>query len=126
MMFKPAFPTKLHQDVAELVRDYFHETNSIDTVLVVNSCARGQAIPESDLDFAILTKPGVSPAERMSIETSWQSYSETQPTLLQYKQSNIINYIIGHIMELCKNIAYLIFVNIYIHNIITTISDYVA
>ena len=88
MMFKPAFPTKLHQDVAELVRDYFHETNSIDTVLVVNSCARGQAIPESDLDFAILTKPGVSPAKRMSIETSWQSYSETQPTLLQYKQSN--------------------------------------
>jgi predicted nucleotidyltransferase len=54
MTYRPIFPTILHQDTAELVRDYFLITSNVDTVLVVNSCARGQAVPESDLDFAIL------------------------------------------------------------------------
>jgi hypothetical protein len=60
----------------------------VDTVLVVNSCARGQATPESDLDFAILIKPGTTPAEIKNIQTSWQIYSETQPTFLKYRRSN--------------------------------------
>src|SRR5437667_388490 len=52
MTFIPKFPTKLHQDTAELIRDYFLTISSVDTVLVVNSCARGQAVPESYLDNA--------------------------------------------------------------------------
>src|SRR6187455_3473022 len=88
MMFKPIFPTKLHQDSAELIRDYFLKIHNVDTVLVVNSCARGQAVPESDLDFAILVKPGTGPVEIKSIETGWQFYSDTQPTISKYKRSN--------------------------------------
>ena len=57
MTFKPSFPTKLHQDTAELIRDYFLTIPNVDTILIVNSCARGQAVPESDLDFAILINP---------------------------------------------------------------------
>jgi predicted nucleotidyltransferase len=85
---KPIFPTKLHQDSAELIRDYFLAIPAVDTVLVVNSCARGQAVPESDLDFAILTKPDTTSTELIKIERSWQSYLETQATFLRYKQSN--------------------------------------
>ena len=85
---KPIFPTKLHQDSAELIRDYFLAIPAVDTVLVVNSCARGQAVPESDLDFAILAKPDTTTTELSNIERSWQNYSETQPTFLKYKQSN--------------------------------------
>ncbi len=88
MMFKPSFPTKLHRDTAELIRDYFLAIPGVDTVLVVNSCARGQAVPESDLDFAILTKPNTILTEIRNIESSWQIYLETQPTFLKYKQSN--------------------------------------
>jgi predicted nucleotidyltransferase len=88
MTFKPHFPTKLHQDAAELIKDYFLAITVVDTVLVVNSCARGQAAPDSDLDIAILTKPGTTLTERMNIECSWQSYLETQPAILQYKESN--------------------------------------
>src|SRR3954451_5395333 len=88
MVFKPAFPTKLHQDSAEVIRDYFLAIPNVDTVLVVNSCARGQAVPESDLDFAILTKPNTTPGEIKEIENSWQVYSKAQPTLLKYKRSN--------------------------------------
>jgi len=88
MIFKPNFPTRLHQDTADLIRDYFLAIPGVDTVLVVNSCARGQAVPESDLDFAILIKPGVTLTEKMNLESLWQSYSETQSTFLKYKESN--------------------------------------
>ena len=88
MTVKPTFPTLLHQDTAELVRDYFLTIPNVDTVLVVNSCARGQALPESDLDFAILVKPDTTSTEIKNIETSWQIYSNTQQTFLKYKQSS--------------------------------------
>jgi len=88
MINKPNFPTKLHQDAAELVRDYFLSIPYVDTVLVVNSCARGQAVPESDLDFAILVKPETSFTEIENIENTWLNYSENQPTILKYKKSN--------------------------------------
>ena len=88
MTFKPGFPTKPHRDTAELIRDYFLATPGVDTVLVVNSCARGQAVPESDLDFAILMRPGATMVEITNIEKSWQIYLEMQPAFLKYKQSN--------------------------------------
>ena len=84
----PAFPTTLHQETAELVRDYFLAVPSVDTVLVVNSCARGKAVPESDLDFAILTKPDTSRNEIILIENTWWVYAETHPVLVKYKKSN--------------------------------------
>ncbi|MDP4265182.1 MAG: hypothetical protein Q8941_21830, partial [Bacteroidota bacterium] len=70
MIFKANFPTILHKDTAELVRDYFSAIPDVDTVLVVNSCARGQAVTESDLDFAILVNPDTTAAEIKSIETN--------------------------------------------------------
>jgi hypothetical protein len=56
--------------------------------LIVNSCARGQAVPESDLDFAILIKPDTTSDEIKKIEHNWRIYSEKQPTFLKYKQSS--------------------------------------
>jgi hypothetical protein len=88
MTFKPIFPTSLHQDTAELVKNYFLNIPSVDTVLVVNSCARGHAVPESDLDFAILVKPDTTKTEIETIEVTWKTYYNTQPTFLKYKQSN--------------------------------------
>jgi len=88
MVSNLSFPTKLHQDSAELIRDYFLAISNVDTVLVVNSCARGKAAPESDLDFAILVKPGTAAAEIKNIEQAWRIYSEKQPTFLKYKQSS--------------------------------------
>ena len=87
MIFKPSFPTQLHKDAAETVRDYFLAVPCVDTVLVVNSCARGQAVAESDLDFAILVEPETSRTEIGKMENAWQIYSQTQPTLNRYKQS---------------------------------------
>jgi len=88
MLLKAIFPTTLHKDSAELVRDYFLTIPKVDTVLVVNSCARGKAVPESDLDFAILIKPDATPTEIKNIQDAWQIYSEAQATIIKYKQSN--------------------------------------
>ena len=83
----PIFPTSLHEDAAYTITEYFSKIPSIDTVLVVNSCARGQAVPESDLDFAILANRGTTPVEIKEIEHSWEVYQHCQPTILTYKQS---------------------------------------
>lgn len=88
MNSKLSFPTTLHQEVADLVRDYFLTIPDVDSILVVNSCARGQAVPESDLDFAILVNPDTALEEKKKIEAGWEIYSGTQQTFLSYKQSS--------------------------------------
>jgi predicted nucleotidyltransferase len=81
------FPTVLHQEAAGVVTSYFSAIPQVDTILLVNSCARGVAAPESDLDFAILVEPGTSAFQRMEIETAWQSYSNSQATLSRFNHS---------------------------------------
>src|SRR5258705_3717767 len=88
MTFTPSFPTPLHHDVARLVNDYFSFLANIDTVLVVNSCARGLAVPESDLDLAILAKPGTTKKEIEKAEAAWQVYSDHHDTISNYKESS--------------------------------------
>ena len=85
---EPVFPTSMHQHVAELVHDFFHGFPVVDTVLVVNSCARGNAVPESDLDFAILMKPGITEPAKLEIERSWQTFLATHSLFSSYRQSN--------------------------------------
>jgi predicted nucleotidyltransferase len=86
MTLNPIFPTELHQKAAELINDYFLSIPSVDTVLVVNSCARGQAVLESDLDFAILVKPNVTKKGIEKIEIAWNLYSKEHDTILAYKK----------------------------------------
>jgi hypothetical protein len=88
MAGNPVFPTKLHLDTAEIVNDYFKHVPETDTVLIVNSCARGQAVPESDLDFAILVRPETTADQINIIHSAWQTFSASQPAILQYKSSN--------------------------------------
>ena len=88
MLHRPVFPTKSHEDAAEIVKEYFRNVPETDTVLVVNSCARGQAVAESDLDFAVLVSPETSAAQMNNILTAWLSFSASQPAIVKYKDSN--------------------------------------
>lgn len=83
-----AFPTPLHQESAELARDFFLQQPCVDTVLVVNSCARGQATPESDLDMAILVKPGTPDDEFQHVEALWQQVIASDPLLARFRASH--------------------------------------
>lgn len=82
------FPTKLHNDAAEAVTDYFLKIPEVDTILIVNSCARGQAVADSDLDFAILVVPVTSPNEMKKMEAAWSSYSTNTPAILEFRRSS--------------------------------------
>jgi predicted nucleotidyltransferase len=88
MKNKPGFPTQLHENTGRLVTDYFLNTPDVDTVLLVNSTARGKAVPESDLDFAILVAPGLTQTQIKNIETAWQIFSENQTVISEYKKSS--------------------------------------
>lgn len=85
---QPKFPTLLHQKTAEFARDFFLNQSTVDTVLVVNSCARGQATPESDLDMAVLVKPETAHSDMQELETKWQAALQSNPVFQQFKTSH--------------------------------------
>ncbi len=70
--FHLQFPTILHEQAADRAYVFFQPKPGVDTVLVVNSCARGQGIPESDLDMAVLIDPGMPDDEAARLEAEWQ------------------------------------------------------
>lgn len=81
------FPTLLHEQAAESVYHFFQPHAAVDTVLVVNSCARGQAVPESDLDMAVLVLPNTQEEEYMRLEALWQQELATNDALRRYRAS---------------------------------------
>ena len=88
MKLTPCFPTALHEEAAVIVCDYLRPMPAVDSVLIVNSCARGQAVPESDLDFAILVKPRSTAMQISNIESEWRAYSQKQSVLIKYTASH--------------------------------------
>ena len=89
----PEFPTKLHRQAAEAVKEYFLSISTVDTVLIVNSCARGKAVAESDLDFAILVAPGTSQYEMTEMHSVWLSFSTNAPAILKFRQSSPFSHL---------------------------------
>ena len=82
------FPTTLHGETAELVMEFFLALPVVDTFLLVNSCARGQAVPESDLDFAVLLSPDTPSGEQDILEQAWQRYSTSNTDILRFRKSH--------------------------------------
>ena len=82
---QPSFPTPIHKEAAEAIKEYFQDIKNVDTILVVNSCARGQAVAGSDLDLAILTAQGTTTAEIGEMEIAWQLFAAKSPALSTYR-----------------------------------------
>lgn len=81
------FPTSLHKQTTEAVAAFFSASPVVDTVLIVNSLARGQATSASDLDFAILVDPAVHAADIQHLEQQWTAFAAAHPTFAQFRQS---------------------------------------
>jgi hypothetical protein len=81
------FPTPLHQQVARLAYDFFNGDTLVDTVLVVNSCARGQATPDSDLDLAVLVRASAAARGLQDLETAWRSFMTASPVVAEFRKS---------------------------------------
>lgn len=78
------FPTRLHARVAELAAGFFSHRKFVDTVLLVNSCARGTAAAESDLDMAILVSPETSAEMIQDLENAWSRFAPQSETIRQF------------------------------------------
>ncbi len=77
MSTKPEFPTLIHRRAAEAIVD-FSIGLSVEAVLLVNSCARGTATPESDLDIALLIDPELPTKQRQSLDDAWRKRYENE------------------------------------------------
>jgi predicted nucleotidyltransferase len=82
-------PTELHRQIIEIIRDFFLRQNHIDTILLTNSCARGKAVQQSDIDFAILVKQATQPKDIEELENKWNSFQHAEPALAKYKNSHL-------------------------------------
>lgn len=74
MSSRASLPTPLHQQAAEAIVAFFRPRSGVDAVLLVNSCARGVATADSDLDVAVLVSPALSTSERHTLEHHWQQF----------------------------------------------------
>src|SRR5262245_22628556 len=81
------FPTELHREVAELARDFFSANAHVDTILVVNSCARDRAVAGSDLDMAVLITPTAPSQEVQSLTMKWNQFMATQPIVHRFRST---------------------------------------
>ena len=81
------FPTPLHQQVTAEIVAWFQHQPETEAVLLVNSCARGKATPQSDLDLAVLVKANLPLAEVQAAglervgEPVWAAEAFDDPTL---------------------------------------------
>src|SRR5262245_34904688 len=86
--FAHAFPTTLHQHLAEAVSRFFTAHAQVDTVLLVNSCARGQAVPQSDLDLAVLVQSSAAAQDVQGMEASGHQFMANEPLVAQFKRNS--------------------------------------
>jgi hypothetical protein len=81
------FPTALHREVADVVRNFFSSHAYVDTILVVNSCARGRAVAGSDLDMAVLILPTAPGQGVQSLTMNWQQFTATDPKVHRFRST---------------------------------------
>ena len=84
-MNRPIFPTPQHQQIAETAGVFFVAQPEVDTILIVNSCARGVATADSDVDMAILVKEDVTESNRAKLEERWWRWQSDQNIFNEFK-----------------------------------------
>lgn len=72
----PSYPTEQHARAAEAIVAFFSAREETDTVLLVNSCARGKATRDSCLDIAVLVPEGIDAA---ALDDAWQRHYASAP-----------------------------------------------
>jgi predicted nucleotidyltransferase len=70
----PRYPTPQHAQAADAVVRFFSARAEPQAVLLMGSCARGKASPDSCLDIMILVSPELPAFQRSALENAWQSH----------------------------------------------------
>ncbi len=75
-MLTARYPTPQHENAASAIISFFAHRDDAETVLLVNSCARGKATPDSCLDIIVLVRPGT---DTVPLDTVWRHYHANDP-----------------------------------------------
>ncbi|MEP6947790.1 MAG: nucleotidyltransferase domain-containing protein [Ginsengibacter sp.] len=82
------FPTEFHKQSVAIVKDFFLRQKNVDTILLVNSLARGKGTADSDIDMAVLVSEATLKTEISALENTWQYFLNSSSILNQYIKSN--------------------------------------
>jgi len=87
MKMSPVYPTFEHEQCAMRVVDFFRRQPGVEVVTLICSCARGVAVPGSDLDMDVIMDPAffASP-EQASLELGWQEFRGAEPIFQRLAQ----------------------------------------
>jgi hypothetical protein len=80
------YPTPQHSAAAETIVEFFTARYAVDAVLLVNSCARGKATPDSCLDINVLVDPERLRAQPQ-IQPDWEQFERTSPVIAALKRA---------------------------------------
>lgn len=87
---QPAYPTPAHAAAAQAIAQHFGA--EADAVLLLNSCARGKASPDSCLDIGLLLRPERHAAVAAALEEEWTRWYATAPVFRELESA-------GHFAE---------------------------
>lgn len=86
-MATPVFPTDTHARVADAIAHTFATDDAVDTILITNSCARGRATPESDLDLVLLATAGLSALAVAGLEARWAAFLAHDSAVQEFRNT---------------------------------------
>jgi predicted nucleotidyltransferase len=86
MSTQAAYPTPQHRHAAEALVEFFRQRDETQAVLLVNSCARGKATPDSCLDIAVFVRPEVFATEQERLQRDWQAFYATDSAFEQLRR----------------------------------------
>jgi hypothetical protein len=75
------YPTPQHERAAAEITFFFTEQPDTQAVLLTNSCARGEATPDSCLDMQVLTQT----ARVGGLDQAWQRFAASSPAIAELK-----------------------------------------
>jgi predicted nucleotidyltransferase len=81
------YPTLAHEKAARAIVSYFQQLPETAAVLLVNSCARGRATPDSCLDVLVLVAPETLAQQGQQLNDNWQAFYKTDPHFVALAQA---------------------------------------
>jgi hypothetical protein len=85
-----------HQRAAEKFAAFFRGRPGVDAILMVNSCARGKASPDSCLDLAVILTPETFQQSHKAYESDWEAYYQVEPVFAELERSGLYSNIEPH------------------------------
>jgi len=86
----PSYPTQAHKQAADAIVAFFAAHDETETVLLVNSCARGKATRDSCLDIKVLVPEGTDTA---ALDDAWQHRYNTDPDFAALRRAGTFSVV---------------------------------